>query len=311
MPSLRTGGWYRAGLWFWRGDEKMEQKLPNVIRSKSQITYSYATIKITQSRIDKGLIAIPKSLAGWFPDHNDTIQIYLNDSPVSQSKHYSSYSSSTRECRIGGVRGWFQQNNIKSGDEIVIQFIDRGHLIYRLIPERNFILKTKELQYGFDNAKTEKEASGKITTLAQWTHLNKNRVVFNEYFRLINTLPKNRQYIEKKSLSQARENAPANIRTLLGDIYKGCCQVCDFWFLKKDKEPYFEIHHLDPLKGHHLPNLLVVCGNCHNQFEHADVKQHLSDDGWLVGVSFNESKHSVKQAALTMKIEGFFKELFI
>lgn len=81
---------------------------PKVFRSKSQINYSYATIKITQSRVDKGLIAIPITLAKWFPDHNETIQVYLNDSPVSQTKHYSSYNSSTRECRIGGMREWFQ-----------------------------------------------------------------------------------------------------------------------------------------------------------------------------------------------------------
>ena len=107
----------------------MDQKSSRVIRSKSQINSSYATIKITQSRIDKGLIAIPVALAEWFPDHNETIEIYLNDSPVSQSKRYSFYASSTRGCRIGGVRDWFQQNDIKSGDAIVIQLMDKERFI--------------------------------------------------------------------------------------------------------------------------------------------------------------------------------------
>jgi len=289
----------------------MSQKSSNVIRSKSQINYSYATIRITQSRIDKGLIAIPVTLAEWFPSHNETIQVYLNDSPVSQTKHYSSYTSSTRECRIGGVRQWFQQNNIKSGDEIVIQFIDKEHSIYRLIPERNFVSKTKELQYSFDTSETEQKALGEITTLAQWARLDRDKVVFNEYYRLVNAVPsKERQYI-KKSISRARESVPANLRTLLGNIYKGHCQVCDFWFLRKDKEPYFEIHHLDPLKGHHPKNLLVVCGNCHNQFEHANVEKDFNDDWWLVRVSFNDGIYSVKQVLLMMKIEPFYKELFV
>ena len=289
----------------------MGQKSSNVMRSKSQINYSYATIRITQSRIDKGLIAIPVALAEWFPDHNETIEVYLNDSPVSQTKYYSSYASSTRARRIGGVRQRFQQNNIKSGDEIVIQFIDKERFVYRLVPERNFVFKTQELQYSFDTSETEQEALGQITTLAQWTHLDKGTVVSNEYHRLVNILPsKEREYI-KRSASRARESAPANLRTLLADIYKGHCQVCDFWFLKRDKEPYFEIHHLEPLKGHHPKNLLVVCGNCHNQFEHADVKQEFDDDWWLVRVYFNESMHLVNQAMLAMKIEGFFKELFI
>ncbi len=288
----------------------MKLTSPQVVQTKSEIDYSYKTIKITQSRLDKGLIAIPVALAKWFPDHNDTIQVYLNNSPVSQTKHYSSYDSSTRECRIGGMKQWFQESNIKSGDEIVIQLIDKERFIYRLIPERNFILKTKELQDSFDKSESEEEASEKITTLAQWTHLNEGKVVLNEYYRLINTLPtKGRGYVKKPS-SQARESTPTNLRTLLEGVYKGHCQVCDFCFLKIDKKPYFEIHHIDPLKGHHPKNLLVVCGNCHNQFEYAEVKE-VFDDEWLIKVYFNKRTYSVKQAILSVKMEGFFKELFI
>jgi len=289
----------------------MEEKSSNVIRSKSRITYPYATIGITQSRLDKGLIAIPIALAEWFPAHNETIEVYLNDSPVSQTKRYSSYASSTRECRIGGVREWFQQNNIKSGDEIVIQLIDKEHFIYRLIPERNFILTTQDLQHSFDESETEQEASETVTTLAAWTHLDRGKVVLGEYYRLVNTLPsQERQYV-KRSPSRAKESVQANLRTLLEDIYKGHCQVCDFWFLKRGRKPYFETHHLDPTKGHHPTNVLVVCGNCHNQFEYANVKQEFSDDSWLVRVSFNERLYSVRQAVLATKAGGFFKELFI
>lgn len=286
-------------------------KSSKVIRSISSINYNYATIKITQSRIDKGLIAIPVTLAKYFPDHNDTIQVYLNDSPISQTKHYSSYNSSTHECRIGGVKQWLQKNNIKNGDEIVIHFLDKKHFIFRLIPERNFILKTKDLQYSFDNSESEKDASGKIETLAQWTQLDKSKVVFNEYYRLINTMPSIERSFIKKSSNRSRESTPSNLRTLLTDIYKGHCQICDFWFLKRDKEPYFEIHHLNPLNGHHPKNLLLVCGNCHNQFEHANIKQEFDSGSWLIKVYFNERLYSVKQIISIMKIEGFFKELFI
>jgi uncharacterized CHY-type Zn-finger protein len=289
----------------------MEQKLSRIIQNESQITYSYATIRITQSRIDKGLIAIPVSLTKWFPDHNYTIEVYLNDSPNSQIKHYSSYNSSTRECRIGGMRQWFQQNNIKTGDEIVIQLLNKKRFVYRLIPERNFILKTKELQQTFDNSATEQEASEKITTLSDWTHSNKDTVVLNEYYRLVNTLPyEERRHIEKRS-SRRRESVPANLRNIIEDIYRGHCQACDFWFLRKDKKPYFEFHHINPFKGHHPKNLLVVCGNCHNQFEYAEVKPVFSKDGWLVKVSFNNRRYSINHAILKTKIKGFFKELFI
>jgi 5-methylcytosine-specific restriction endonuclease McrA len=167
------------------------------------------------------------------------------------------------------------------------------------------------LQHSFDNSETEQEASEKITTLAQWTDLDKNTVTLNEYYRLTNTLPiKGRQFINKHP-SRARESVPSNLRTLLEHLYKGKCQLCNFGFLKRDKKPYFEIHHLDPLKGHHPKNLLVVCGNCHNQSEYADVKQEFNEDEWLFRVSFNEITYPVKQVMLGMRAEVFSKQLFI
>ena len=72
-----------------------------LVQSKSKINYSYSTIKITQSRLEKGLVAIPISFAEWFPSYNTTIKIYLDDSSDLYNKNYSSYTSSTRECRIG------------------------------------------------------------------------------------------------------------------------------------------------------------------------------------------------------------------
>jgi hypothetical protein len=288
----------------------MKQK-PEVVRSKSQINYSYATIRLTQSRIDKGLIAVPVSLAKWFPDHNADIEVYLNDSPISQSRRYSSYSSSTKECRIGGVRRWFEENNLKSGDEIVIQLIDKKRLIYRLIPESNFVAATQKLQNSLDNAASEGEASEKLVRLSEWTNVEKGKVALNEYRRLIVTsVPVERGLTTRKS-SRSRESTPPTLRTLLGHLYQGHCQVCDFWFLKRNNEPYFEIHHLDAGGGHHPKNLVVVCGNCHNQFEYAVVAPEFNGEQWLIGVYFNRTPHRVNQIVLTAKMLTFSKELFV
>ena len=98
----------------------MDQKYPAIIRSQSQIAYNYATIKITKSRIDKGLLAIPVSLIQWFPKQNCQIKIFLDDAIRSQLKTYTSYSSRSRECRIGGLAEWFRENQIKEGDEIEV-----------------------------------------------------------------------------------------------------------------------------------------------------------------------------------------------
>ena len=169
------------------------------------------------------------------------------------------------------------------------------------------MLTTQELQSSFDIAETEQEASAAITTLAQWTHLNKGKVIFNEYYRLASYLPLRERKNIERTATKARESIPVSLRTILRNIYKGHCQICDFWFLKKDKDPYFEIHHLDSSKGHHPKNVLVVCGNCHNQFEHANVEQEFTEDLWLVKVSFNKIMHIVKQAFFYQKDRRFFQ----
>ena len=69
----------------------MNQKYPAIIRS--QIAYNYATIRITKSRLDKGLLAIPVSLIQWFPKQNCQINVFLDDSVHSQLKTYTSYTS--------------------------------------------------------------------------------------------------------------------------------------------------------------------------------------------------------------------------
>lgn len=92
--------------------------MPKTIQSKSEINYSYATIKTTQSRIDKGLMAVPLALAKWFPNKNDTIQVYLSDSPVSQAKHYSSYSSRVF-CKESFSRKKHGRRNTISRDEFL------------------------------------------------------------------------------------------------------------------------------------------------------------------------------------------------
>lgn len=156
----------------------------SMIKVKSSINYNYATIKTTQSRIDKGLIAIPMSLVKWFPEHNARIRIYLDDAATPEIKNYSSYKSKTRECRIGGMAEWFRRNKIKDGDEIVVQLIDKKHFVYRLIPESKYILKTHELQESLDSSEDDVSAKEEIVKLSKWASIDRGQVVLNEYVRL-------------------------------------------------------------------------------------------------------------------------------
>lgn len=281
------------------------------MRTKSEINYDYQTIEISQSRVNKGLIALPRSLTGWFPDHNTTIQVYLGDSLIPEVKNYTSYTSSTNESRIGGLIDWFNANNIRGGDEIVIQLIDEKERIYRLIAENDFIIKTRQLQDGFDSSENEEEALQGIGQLARWTELDESRVSLNEYRRLVQTMPVRKRGYVSRQPSQTRERAPHNLRVLLGEIYQGHCQVCDFTFLKKDNKPYFEIHHIDPVEGHQPKNLMVVCANCHRQFQFANVDHIFDGEGWLIKVNFNQSFYDINQILLNTKIEDFMKQTHI
>lgn len=239
------------------------------------------------------------------------IRVYLDDSPVLHTKGYSSYQSSTRECRIGGMREWFKKKGIKSGDEIVIQLLDKKNYIYRIMPQGKFIAKTRDLQSSFDTSQNEQEAEEKLTSIVRWTATHKRKVVFSEFKRLIDTMYISDRNYSQKRVSSEREITPASIRILLEAIYQGHCQVCDFWFLKKDNSPFFEVHHLNPLKGHHPKNLVVVCGNCHNQFEYANVHNEFNDEEWLIRVSFNRKTYSVTQALLEARLKDSVKELFV
>lgn len=284
-------------------------ELSQIIRNKSKINYSYVTVKMTQGRINKGLIAIPVSLSKWFPGHNGVIQVYLDNSTDLEIKKYSSYDSSTRECRIYGMRRWFEKNRIKDEDEIVIQIIDQNNFKYRLIRESNFIIKTQQIQNKFDNSIDEQQASQHLNEIVNWTKIKEEIVKLSEFHRLIRqtNIEERKRTIRRKA--SMRESTPPSIRILLSRIYSGHCQVCDFWFLKKDKIPYFETHHIDPEKADYIQNLLAICGNCHNQFHYSNVKQEFKE-GWISKVFFNDRVFEVNQIVFKQKFEEATKEIF-
>ena len=209
------------------------------------------------------------------------------------------------------MRDWFREKDIQNGDEVVIQVLDERNFVYRLIIEKEFIVKAVELQRSFDDSENEDEAKEKVDCISIWTDYNIEEVIMNEFFRLVSDIKiEDRRYIDRDSI-KAREAAPSNLRVLLGEIYNGHCQVCDFWFLKKDEKPYFEIHHINPQRGNHPKNLVLVCANCHRQFEFAKTHQFFNDDDWLVKVSFNETIHTVNQIILKTEITEFYKQLHI
>src|SRR5712691_9838638 len=118
----------------------------NMQKVKSEIGYSYITIKVTQSRINKGLLAIPVSLLESFPKEKRRITIFFDDEEKPSVKSFVSYNSRSKECRINGLSGWFVKNKIQDQNEIVIQFLDKNEGVYRLIKEEKFIEQIKILE---------------------------------------------------------------------------------------------------------------------------------------------------------------------
>jgi 5-methylcytosine-specific restriction endonuclease McrA len=277
----------------------------------SGIGYAYATVRITQSRLEKGLIAIPRGLSRLFPSKSGYINLYLDDSNVLLPRTFSSYDSTTRECRIGGMRDWFERRRVKTGDEIVIQVIDKDDAVYRITLEKHFVVNTQKLQRKFDSSKQEDEANTALDNLLTWANAEPHVGPLTELSRLTQTMNKSERKTVPISERRAKETVPAHLRVLYERIYNGHCQLCDFWFLKRDKSPYFEIHHIDPLLGHHPQNLVVVCGNCHNQFEHTETSLKFDKVGWLRFVRFNDRNYEVYQALIVAKLKPAQKSLFI
>lgn len=279
-----------------------------MIRKESNINYRYETIIITKSRIEKGLLAIPKSLSHYFPNYSTNIKIYLDDSTDLEVKWFSSSESSTKENRIGGLADWFKNEDVQDGEEIVIQIIDQQSNVYRLVSEKKFVQKIEQIQRTIEISDDDFVIYNKLDEISKWTKTRKNEVYLSEYIRLLKEMPITERKRELKSSLRAKETVPNNIRILLEELYKGHCQICDFFFLKTNNKPYYEIHHINPLIGHHPQNLILVCANCHKQFEFARIKKFFDQSGWLVGVKFNEVYHDINNIAIDKKIE-FIKKV--
>ena len=269
----------------------------------SKIPLNYKTVRITKSRISKGLLAIPVSLLDYFPNKKTKLQVETRLGKRVTTKNFTPYSSSSRECRIGGMRSFYEEFQIKEGDEIVIQILDDFR--YRILPENEFLETIRILEENFDKSQSENEAVDQLNRVSRVTGAKLKDIMLNEYHRLSAKPIEKRRY-KKNSLTKRKVNVPVSIRKLLEEVYQGKCQLTDFTFINMNGKPYFEIHHIKPDLGHHLKNLLVVSPNIHAQFTHASVINHFDEDGWLRRVKLNKEKFAVNH--LIDKLPKKFKK---
>lgn len=269
----------------------------------SKIPLNYKTVRITKSRISKGLLAIPVSLIDYFPNKKTKLQIETKLGRRATVKNFTPYSSSSRECRIGGMRSFYKEFQIKDGDEVVIQILDDFR--YRILPENEFLKTIRTLEDNFDKSQSENEAVNQLNKVSRITGVKLKDIILNEYHRLSSKPVEKRRY-KKNSITERKVNVPVSIRKLLEEVYQGKCQLTDFTFINMNGKPYFELHHIKPDLGHHLKNLLVVSPNIHAQFTHASVRNHFDRDGWLRRVKFNKEEFVVSH--LIDKLPKKFKK---
>ena len=257
----------------------------------SPVSFSYTTVVATKSRIDKGLLAIPVSLRNEFPSSNGSISL-LGGNGEWVEKTFTAYDSSSKECRIGGLREFYDRYGIRSGDQLVLNIHGVGR--YELVPEKNWQDRVVGLESKLDASETETDVETALLALAAVTQTAADEVVRSEYLRLVRQDRAPRKTRTRRD-TIARETIPVSLRKILTALYQGRCQISGFTFVTRHSDPYFEVHHLDAAQGNHPKNIVVVSPNVHAQFTWAEVKELMDESGWLRKVWFNGDAHDVFQ----------------
>jgi len=254
------------------------------------------TVRASASRLDKGLLAVPQRFRDLFPRERTQIRVAFDDGESLKELTFQPYDSVVKESRIFGLRQWFSKRGIREGDLISITVESQERKRYRIALDR-FVRERQEqrARQGLQGAKTDSEAEEQLKILSQLARRRPREVAREELLRIAEQSTPQSRPTALPRVAERREVVPSATRVLLRELHEGKCQLCSFTFEKRSGEPYFEVHHLDPKIGHHPSNLIVVCPNCHAQFEHAMVTDLCWASGWLVSVTINGKRTPVRQ----------------
>ena len=254
------------------------------------------TIRASGSRLEKSLLAIPQKFKGWFPREKGQIQVVFDDEDKAKALTFHPYDPEVKESRVFGLGRWFSKRGVREGDLISITLEDPARRLYRIALDR-FVREREEqkARQKLQAARTDSEAEQELSTLSRLTRKRPLELAQEELLRIAQESLRQPRPRVFPGAPERHEGVPSGIRVLLRELHDGKCQLCSFTFEKRNGEPYFEIHHLDPKVGHHPSNLLVVCPNCHAQFEHATVTDFKWAGNWLVGVLINGKWVAVRQ----------------
>lgn len=270
------------------------------------------TIRASASRLGKGLLAIPQRFKDWFPTAKGKIQVVFDDEEKSKALTFHPYDPVVKENRIFGLGNWFSERGVREGDWISISIEDSTSPKYRIALDR-FVRERQEekSREKLRAARTDSEVEQELSYLSKLTRRRPRELARQELLRIAEESLRRPRPRVLAGAAERHEGVPPTTRVLLRELHDGKCQVCSFTFEKRNGETYFEIHHLDPEIGHHPKNLLVVCANCHAQFEHAIIGDFEFLAGWLVGVTINGRRFAVRQPLVHDSMKGRLTALCI
>ena len=254
------------------------------------------TIRASASRLEKGFLAVPQKFGDWFPTAKGEIQVVFDDEDKAKGLTFHPNGPEVKENRIFGLGHWFSKRGVREGDLISITLEDQVGRLYRIALDR-FVREREEqkARQKLVAARTDSEAEQELSTLSRLTRKPPRGLAQEELLRIAQESVRRPRPRISPGAVERHEGAPSAIRVLLRELHDGKCQLCFFTFAKRNGEPYFEIHHLDPEIGHHPRKLLVLCPNCHAQFEHATVTDFKWAGSWLVGATINGKRVAVRQ----------------
>lgn len=231
-----------------------------------------------------------------FPSERSKIQVVFDDEEKIHELTFHPYEPVVKETRIFGLASWFRKRDAQEGDRVSIILENPEPKLYRIVLDRYLQdrLKTRA-RHLLELASTDPEAEQQLNTLSRLTKRRPREVAHQELSRIAQQTERQRRPSIPPAISERHEGVPSGLRILLRELHDGKCQLCSFTFEKQNGEPFFEIHHLNPKIGHHPTNLLVVCPNCHAQLEHAMVTDHRWTGQWLIGLTINGKRFSVRQ----------------
>src|SRR5207245_524064 len=133
---------------------------------------------------------------------------------------------------------------------------DPDRRLYRIALER-FVQERQEqnARQKLRAARTDSEAEQELSTLSRLSRKRPREVAQEELLRIAQESARQPRPRVFPGAAERHEGVPSGLRVLLRELHDGRCQVCSFTFEKRNGEPYFEIHHLDPKVGHHPSNL--------------------------------------------------------